>query len=67
MGEDSLLGLSVGQQLGIIAIVGVVLVVASYGLSSPVSSTGNPTVFGIGLVCLAYAVLRGGYELVFGG
>lgn len=67
MGEDSPVGLSVSQQFAMIAVVGVVLVVASDPLSSAIDSTDNPTVFGIGLVCLLYAAGRGAYEVLVRG
>ncbi len=67
MGEDSLLGLSVGQQLLLIGIVGAVLVIAGYSMSGRVTSAYNPTVVAIGVVCVLYALTRGAYEAVFGG
>lgn len=60
--EETFLGVSVEGQLAVIAFAGFVLVIASYSMSSVVDPNYNPTVFGIGIVCLAYAGLRLLYE-----
>lgn len=66
MGDDSLLGLSVYQQLAVIGAIGVVLVFAGYSMESAISSTYNPTVVMVGAVCVLYALARSGYELFAG-
>lgn len=63
-GDDTFVGLTPTSQLALIAIVGLALVVASYRVGSPIDATRNPTLFAIGVGCLLYALLRGGYEVV---
>lgn len=66
MSDNSVLGLSVYQQLAIIGAVGIVMVVAGQTMSSAVDSSYNPTVTGIGLVVVLYVLARAGYEVVWG-
>ena len=63
-GDATFVGLTPGRQLVLIAIVGFALVVASYWVGSPIDAARNPTLFAIGVVCLLYALLQGGYEVV---
>jgi|GEM_PF-6020124 len=62
MGDDSFVGLTVDQQLAVLGGLGLALVAVSYQIGSSVDSSYDPTVFGIGVVCLLYAALRFGYE-----
>lgn len=65
MSED-LLGFDTDAQLKIIAAVGVVFVVAGQLMESSVGLGYHPTVFGIGLVMVLYAVGRFVWERLFG-
>lgn len=66
MGDDSLFGLSVFQQLAIIGAIGVAFVLAGSTMSSTVDPSYNPTVTGVGAVVVLYTLARAGYELFRG-
>lgn len=63
---DELFGIGTDAQLGIIAAVGVALVVAGATMGSSVDAGYDPTVFGIGFVMVLYAGARFVWEQVAG-
>lgn len=65
MGDcGTILGLSRGAQVAIIAVLGGALILVGLAGSSAVDPDYAPLPFGIGLVMVGYAVVVGGYDVL---